>query len=95
MRDDGTCSLDEPTHRDRVVRGGQDESDADHIVTLPDLLNEGASRRVVQNDRGRVQVFGDIVERILQVDDAGGIDVLTAGNLPVKQLVTDRFGVTD
>ena len=78
--------------RDRLlhlVHDHHDEGNADVLVTLLEFADQLPFRRVLQHHRGRVKVFGDIIEAKMDVDRARAKEALGAHHLPVKQFVTD------
>jgi hypothetical protein len=72
------------------VECGHDEIDADDIVPPPpDFTAKFALGRVVENHRGRFDVFSNVIEAPTTNNLAIAEDSLTASHLSVKQLGPD------
>ena len=57
------------------------------------LADEFAFAGVLQDDGRRVEVFGDVFERKMDVIGAGAEEALGASDLSIKQLVADAGGI--
>jgi len=75
------------------VEHRQQERDTDIVVPLLQLPDELALRRVLERDRGSVEVLGDVVEGEVLVDGARAEYALRAGDLAEQELVTDAGAV--
>jgi hypothetical protein len=75
------------------VEHGHQERDADVVVALAQFADQLAPRRVLEDDGRGVEVFGDVLERELDVDRARAEQALGAGDLAIEEFVPDRGGV--